>query len=80
GMSFCIMLGEDMSITKIEEALREYRNRVGSYKAKISRYNLIGDVRDVIDSDSKTYRAGSIITIILSLPQAESTAAIQQAA
>ena len=79
GTSFCVMLGEDMSITKIEEALRAYRERVGSYKAKISRYSLIGDTNDIIDNANKVYRKGSVITIILSLPQTDSTT-IQQAA
>ncbi|MDE6605554.1 MAG: InlB B-repeat-containing protein [Clostridia bacterium] len=80
GMSFCIMLGEDMAISKIEEALNVYRKRVGSSKAKISRYSLIGDVSDIIDPENKIYRAGSILTIILSLPQTGSEASIQEAA
>lgn len=78
GTSFCVMLGEDMSITKIEEALRAYRKRVG-YGAKISRYSLLGDTSDIIDAENKVYRKGSVITIILSLPQTDSTT-IQQAA
>ncbi|MDE6474859.1 MAG: InlB B-repeat-containing protein [Clostridia bacterium] len=79
GMSFCVMLGEDMSITKIEEALNAYRKRVG-IKARISRYSLIGDVSDIIDAENKVYREGSIITIILSLPQSGAEASIQEAA
>ncbi len=80
GMSFCIMLGKDMAITKIEEALNAYRKRVGSIKAKISRYSLIGDVSDIIDEENKVYREGSIITIILSLPKSGAETSLQKAA
>ena len=80
GMSFCIMLGKDMAITKIEEALNAYRKRVGSIKAKISRYSLIGDVSDIIDEENKVYREGSIITIILSLPKSGAETSLQEAA
>ncbi|MDE7191502.1 MAG: InlB B-repeat-containing protein [Clostridia bacterium] len=79
GTSFCIMLGEDMAISKIEDALKAYRKRVG-YGAKISRYSLLGDTSDIIDIANKVYRKGSVITIILSLPQTNSAATIQQAA
>ena len=80
GMAFCIMLGEDMSTDKLRDALTEYVNRVGRGNARITSYSLIGDTGDIIDPENRVYRAGSIIAIILSLPQINSNSSMQDAA
>ena len=73
GMSVGIMLGEQMSLDKINEALNMYVNRVGNSKARISRYIAFGNVDDIVNSKNGTYRKGSIITIVFSFPQSNST-------
>ena len=80
GKSFCVMLGEDMSADNIREALRSYVNRVGGNKAKIDGYNLIVDQNDIIDTQKRIYKAGAVITIVLSLPKASSNTPSQNAA
>ncbi|MDE6276310.1 MAG: InlB B-repeat-containing protein [Clostridia bacterium] len=83
GMSFCVMLGENMSTDKIREALTDYVNRVDredNGKAKIRRYRILGDVDDIIDPVNKIYRQGAIITIVISLPPTNTNTSSQNAA
>ncbi|MDE5756402.1 MAG: InlB B-repeat-containing protein [Clostridia bacterium] len=80
GKSFCVMLGKEMSADEIREALNIYASRVGVNKAKIRGYNLIVDRGDISDSQNKIYKAGAVVTIILSLPDKNSDASTQAVA
>lgn len=75
GMSFCIMLGSDMSKDDINAAYNAYVSRVGRYNAKISsNYILLSDPGDSYeDNGKKYYKEGAVITLILSLPQANTS-------
>ncbi|MDE5654245.1 MAG: InlB B-repeat-containing protein [Clostridia bacterium] len=63
GMSFSVMLGEDMSAEKVSEAFNRYVSRVGILKTRIKSYNTI------VKDDPSAYNKGSAISIVFSLPQ-----------
>lgn len=69
GTAVCVMLGEDMTSAKLNEALKLYTDRFDKLKleTRIKRYNIIAS------SDSEPFAKGSVITIVFSLPQSNST-------
>lgn len=67
GMALSIQFSENMSLSKLNEALNMYVSRVGKKNARIERYIAFGNPDDMISAN--TYKKDSVILIVFSMPQ-----------